>query len=137
MLQAPTVRERLLSTLGLFFAAISLPLVAIGLYGVLDYSVFKQRREIGIRLAIGAQAREIVWRVTFEFVAWVAFGSLAGFAVAMGVSRYIESLLYQVQATNLSAAIPMLILCMVLVLASLAPVIRAVRTDVAVVLRSE
>ncbi len=138
MFQAQTVRERLLAMLGLFFAAVALLLAAVGIYGVLDYSVFQRRREIGIRMAIGAQAGEIVWRVTFDTVAWVAAGSLAGLAVSAGCASYIESLLYQVKATDLSAlSIPVLALTALVILASLPPVIRAVYTDPARVLRSE
>ena len=140
MLQAQTVRERLLATLGLFFAAIALLLAAVGLARVvlLDYSVFRRRREIGIRLAIGAQAGEIVRRVALDVAAWVAVGSLAGLAAAVGLAHYVESLLYQVNATDLGAAsIPMLVLYTVMILASLPPVIRAVHTDPARVLRPE
>jgi predicted permease len=138
MFQAQTVRERLLAMLGLFFAAAALLLAAVGIYGVLDYSVFQRRREIGIRMAIGAQAGEIVRRVTFDTVAWVAAGSLVGLAVGAGCERYVESLLYQVKATDLSAlSIPVLTLTTVINLASLPPVIRAVHTDPARVLRSE
>jgi ABC-type antimicrobial peptide transport system permease subunit len=53
---APTIRERLLAMLAMFFAAVAVLLAGIGLYGVLDYGVLERRREIGIRLAIGAQA---------------------------------------------------------------------------------
>src|SRR5205085_4776987 len=66
LVQAQTVRERLLATLALFFASVALLLAGIGLYGVLDYSVLQRRREIGIRLAIGAQARAIVRLVTLD-----------------------------------------------------------------------
>ncbi|MES1261044.1 MAG: ADOP family duplicated permease [Acidobacteriota bacterium] len=138
MLQAQTVRERLLAMLALFFAVIALLLAGVGLYGVLDYSVLQRRREIGIRMAIGAQAVDIARRVTFDIIAWVFAGSLAGFALAVGFARYSESLLYQVKATDWSSlAAPALALTAAAILAALPPVIRAVRIDPARVLQSQ
>ena len=81
-MQAQTVRERLLSMLALFFAVVALLLSGIGLYGVLDYSVLQRRREIGIRMAIGAQAGDIARRVTSELFRMVLLGALAGLALA-------------------------------------------------------
>jgi putative ABC transport system permease protein len=138
MLQAQTVRERLLATLGLFFAVVALLLAGVGLYGVLDYSVFQRRREIGIRMAIGAQAGDIARRVTFDIIVWVFAGSLAGLALVVGFAHYMESLLYQVKATGLSAlAPPALVLIAAAILAALPPVIRAIHIDPARALQSE
>jgi ABC-type antimicrobial peptide transport system permease subunit len=132
------MRERLLAMLALFFAVVSLLLAGVGLYGVLDYSVFQRRREIGIRMAIGAQAGDIARRVTFDIVAWVFAGSLAGLALGIASARYIESLLYQVKATDLSALVaPALALIAATILAALPPVIRAVHFDPVKVLRCE
>jgi putative ABC transport system permease protein len=138
LIDAQTVRERLLAMLALFFAAVALLLAGIGLYGVLDYSVFRTRREIGIRMAVGAQPRDIAWRVTFDIVAWIAAGAFAGLGLGLASTRYIESLLYQVKATDLSAlAAPALALIGVAILAALPPVIRAIHIDPVNVLRSE
>lgn len=138
LIDAQTVRERLLAMLALFFAAVALLLAGVGLYGVLDYSVFRRRREIGIRMAIGAQTSDIARRVTFDIVAWIFAGSLAGLACGITSARYIESLLYQVKATDLSAlAAPSLALEVGAILAVLPPVVRAVHIDPAKVLRSE
>ena len=110
----------------------------MGLYGVLDYSVFQRRREIGIRMAIGAQAGDIARRVTFDIAAWVVAGSFAGLAIGLASARYIESLLYEVKPTDWSAlAAPALALIAAASLAALPPVIRAVRIDPVTVLRSE
>jgi putative ABC transport system permease protein len=138
LIDAQTVRERLLAMLALFFAVVALLLAGVGLYGVLDYSVFQSRREIGIRLAIGAQAGDIARRIAFDMVAWIFAGSLAGVALGIASARYIESLLYQVKATDLSSlAAPALALFGAAVLAALPPVMRAIHVDPVTVLRSE
>ena len=138
LIDAQTVRERLLAMLALFFAAVALLLAGVGLYGVLDYSVFRRRREIGIRMAIGAQAGDIARRVTFDIIGWIFAGSLVGLALGIASARYIESLLYQVKATDFSAlAAPALALIAAAILAALPPVIRAVHVDPVSVLRSE
>ena len=85
LVRAQTVRERLLAMLALFFAAVALLLAGIGLYGVLDYSVLQRRREIGIRMAIGAQAGDIARRVTAEVFRMVLAGAVAGLALGHGV----------------------------------------------------
>jgi ABC-type antimicrobial peptide transport system permease subunit len=138
LIDAQTVRERLLAMLALFFAVLALLLAGVGLYGVLDYSVFQRHREIGIRMAIGAQAVEIARRVTFDIAACVFAGSLVGLALGITSARYIESLLYQVKTTDLSAlAAPALALFAVTIVAALPAVIRAIHIDPVKVLRSE
>lgn len=133
-----TVRERLLAILGVFFATVALVLAAVGLYGVLDYSVLQRRREIGIRIAIGARTGEIVKRVTAESFAMAAAGAGIGLALGVASERYLSTLLYEVKATEPAAmAIPMLTIGAAVLLASLAPVLRAIRTDPAITLRSE
>ena len=87
---AQTLRERLLAMLALFFAAVALLLAGIGLYGVLDYGVLQRRREIGIRMAIGAQAGDIARRVTPDVFSMVLSGAFAGLALGMASARYIE-----------------------------------------------
>ena len=138
LIDAQTVRERLLAMLALFFALVALLLAGIGLYGVLDYSVFQRHREIGIRMAIGAQADDIAGRVVVDVVAMVFAGAVAGFLLGMASLRSIESLLYQVKATDLEVlAIPSLAILAVALLAALPAVIHAVRIDPISVLRAE
>jgi len=138
LIDAQTIRERLLAMLALFFAVVALLLAGIGLYGVLDYSVFQRRREIGIRMAIGAQASEIARRVACESLVWVIAGAAVGLALGLSLARFIESLLYGVKATDLSAlTAPALALIATAILAVLPPVIRAIRIDPVRVLRSE
>ena len=94
------MRERLLAVLALFFAVVALLLAGIGLYGVLDYGVLQRRREIGIRMAIGAQASDIARRVTTEIFSWVLAGAVAGLVLGMTSARYLAALLFQVKPTD-------------------------------------
>ncbi len=136
--QSHTVRERLLAMLALFFAVVALLLAGVGLYGVLHYSVVQRRREISIRIAVGAQARSIARLVTVEVFPMVLIGGVAGLGLGMASVRYIETLFYQVKATDLAMlAFPSLTLLAVALFAALPAVIRAVRTDPAAMLRAE
>jgi hypothetical protein len=136
--QTDTVRERLLAMIASFFAAVAILLAGVGLYGVLDYSVLQRRREIGIRIAIGAQSGDIVRRVSVEAFAMVALGAGVGLAIGMASVRYVQSLLYQVRLTDFSIlALPSLTILTAALLASLPAVIRAVRTDPVNMLRTE
>jgi putative ABC transport system permease protein len=138
LINAQTIRERLLAMLALFFATVALLLAAVGLYGVLDYSVFQRRMEIGIRIAVGAQACDIARRVTFDVFSMVLLGAIAGLTLGIVSARYIGSLLYEVKPIGISAlAVPSLALIAAAILAALPPVIRAIRVDPVEVLRSE
>jgi ABC-type lipoprotein release transport system permease subunit len=133
-----TVRERLLAMLAVFFAMVAVLLAGVGLYGVLDYSVLQRRREIGIRMAIGAEAGDVARLVTADVFFMVVVGALAGLAVGMTSVRYIESLFYGVKATDTAMlALPFLSILAAALLASLPAVIRAVRIDPAKMLRAE
>jgi predicted permease len=138
LVRAQTLRERLLAMLGVFFAAVALLLAGIGLYGMLDYSVLQRRREIGIRMAIGAQAGDIARRVTVDAFSMVLVGAVAGLALGMASTRYIESLLYQVKPTEFGVlAVPSLTILGAALLAALPAVFRAVRIDPAAMLRMD
>jgi hypothetical protein len=133
-----TVRERLLAMLALFFAVVALLLAGVGLYGVLDYSVLQRRREIGIRMAIGAQAGDIARRVSSDVLTMVLLGTFAGLALGVASLRYIETLLYEVKATDLTMiALPSLTILAAALLAALPAVIRAVRTNPVTIMRAE
>jgi ABC-type antimicrobial peptide transport system permease subunit len=136
--QAQTVRERLLAMLALFFAVVALLLAGVGLYGVLDYSVLQRRREIGIRMAIGAQAGSIARLVIVEVFSMALVGAFAGLVLGIVSVRYIEALLYQVKATDWSVlALPSLTILAAALLAALPAVIRAVRIDPVTALRAD
>jgi len=138
IIDSQTVRERLLAMLARFFALVALLLAGIGLYGVLDYTVLRRRREIGIRMALGARAIHVARNVTVQIFAMVLVGAAAGLALGLASARYIESLLYQVKPTDPAMlAIPVAIILATGLIAALPAVIRAVRIDPAVTLRNE
>lgn len=138
LIDAQTIRERLLAQLAFFFAAVALLLAGVGLYGLLDYSVFRRRREIGIRMAVGARTVHIVRAVSLDLFIKVAAGALAGLILALASSRFIESLLFEVKPSDPGSLLgPSLVLLSTAILAALLPVLRATRTDPARVLRSE
>ena len=136
LIQAQTIRERLLAMLALFFALVALLLSGVGLYGVLDYTVLQRRREIGIRMALGARAAHVARGVTVDVLAMVLLGAAAGLAVGMVSVRYIASLLYQVQAAEM-LTVPFLAILIAALAAALPAVLRAVRIDPSITLRAE
>jgi predicted permease len=133
-----TVRERLIAMLAAFFAAVALLLAGIGLYAVLNYSVLQRRREIGIRMAIGATRSGIVRLVTFDVFLMIALGGCSGVALGFGAARYVASLFYQVKATDANMiALPMCAMLLTALVATLPAVVRALRTDPTEILRAE
>ena len=136
--ESHTVRERMLALLALFFAAVALALAGVGLYGVLDYSVQLRQREIGIRMAIGAPAANIARSVTVDVFVMVLAGAVAGLALGMASTRYIETLLFEVKATDWTRlALPSVTILAAAMLAAVPAVIRAVRVDPVSALRAE
>jgi predicted permease len=133
-----TIRERLIAMLAAFFAAVALLLAGIGLYAVLNYSVLQRRREIGIRMAIGSTRAGIVRIVTLDVFRMIALGGCAGVALGLGAARYVESLFYQVKATDADMiALPVCALGLTVLVATLPAVLRALRTDPTETLRAE
>jgi ABC-type antimicrobial peptide transport system permease subunit len=105
---------------------------------LLNYLVTQQRREIGIRIALGARPTQVVRRVTTDLFAMVSFGLFLGLAGGLACARFVESILYEVKPTNPGAvAAPLLALFAAALLAVLPPAIRAVHIDPAETLRSE
>ncbi|GGG66874.1 ADOP family duplicated permease [Edaphobacter dinghuensis] len=133
-----TVRERLLAMLAAFFAAVALLLAGIGLYAVLNYSVQQRRREIGIRMAIGAPRTRIVRLVTSDIFLMIVLGGCAGITLGLGTARYAESLFYQVKATDADMiALPTCAILLTALIAILPAVLRALRTNPTEILRAE
>jgi predicted permease len=138
LIRDQTVRERLIAMLAAFFAAVALLLAGIGLYAVLNYSVLQRRREIGIRMAIGSTRAGIVRIVTLDVFLMIALGSSAGVALGFGAARYLESLFYQVKATDADmVAVPACAILLTALVATLPAVLRALRTDPTEILRAE
>ncbi len=91
---AGLVRERMVSTLSVWFGAFAILLASIGLYGRLAYEVVERTREIGIRLALGAQPTDVMWAILREVLALVASGVVIGLPLALASAGMIRSLLY-------------------------------------------
>jgi putative ABC transport system permease protein len=132
------VFERLLAILSLFFAGVALLLAGLGLYGVLNFAVIQRRREIGVRMALGARAADVVRRVTNDVLRPACIGTIVGFVAGVAFGRLLESMLFEVKATDaMSVAAPLVTLALAAAVAALPPAIRAVRIDPARTLRSE
>ncbi|MGH9842033.1 MAG: ABC transporter permease [Blastocatellia bacterium] len=130
--------ERLFARLLSFFGALALLLAGIGLYGVLAYAVAQRTQEIGIRMALGAQARDVLLLVVRQGMAWALIGVLLGVAVALWLTRLMESLLFNVKTTDpLTFAIISLLLVGVAFLAAYLPARRATKVDPLITLRHE
>jgi putative ABC transport system permease protein len=130
--------ERILSTLTGAFAALATVLAALGLYGVLAYNIARRTREIGIRMALGADASSVRGLVIRE-VAWtVLSGTAAGLALAAGVGKLVQNMLFGLQAWDLTiyggAA---LVLWLIALAAAYTPARRATAVDPLVALRYE
>jgi predicted permease len=136
--EAQTVRERLLAALAVFFAGVALLLAGIGLYGVLDYSVLQRRRELGIRIAVGATANEIARQVSVGIFSMVAFGIAVGGAVGLLLEPRIGTLLYQVRPSDAGVlAGPLLAIVLITLSSAIPAIIRAIRIDPVEMLRAE
>jgi predicted permease len=121
--------------LGLF-ATTALVLSVIGIYGVMSYLVTQRTREFGIRLALGATRWDVVRTVLRHGVALVAMGAVIGVGAAAGFYRLFSSLLYEVNAVDVSSALAVLALVAAAVLACVVPAIRATRVDPVTALRN-
>jgi ABC-type antimicrobial peptide transport system permease subunit len=120
------------------FGAIALVMTAVGVYGVIAYSVSERTRELGVRAALGASRLAIARLVVGSGLAVVAAGLAVGAVVALAATRYLESSLFGVSAADpLTFASVAIVLLAVTLLAQLVPVARAVRVDPAVALRQD
>ncbi len=131
-------QPRLQTMLFGLFGVIALALASVGIYSVISYSVTQRMHEIGVRLALGAAPALVFRLVVSEALRLTTLGLAAGFVAALGLTRFLQNLLYEVEATDLTtfAAVGTLLL-FVAAGASCLPALRATRVDPAVVLREE
>ena len=136
---ANTIWHRRLSrNLFVIFAALALALAAVGVYGVMTYTVSQRTREIGVRLALGAQGREVIKMILVEALRMILIGGAIGLGVAFGLSRLIKSLLFGVSAIDpLTFAGVSLLLVLVALVAGYLPARRAAKVDPVIALRFE
>src|SRR5689334_11336964 len=131
-------RQRFSMLLLAIFAGLALVLAAVGIYGVMSYSVAQQTREIGIRIALGAQRHDVLRMTVKEGLKLVGVGLLIGLTSAFVLTRVMESLLFGISATDpITFGIICVVLLMVAALASYIPALRATTVDPMVALRAQ
>jgi putative ABC transport system permease protein len=138
LLSASVATERFNLFLLVLFAALALGLAAVGVYGVLAFSVSRRTHEIGIRLALGARPRDVLRLVVRQGMQLVIAGVLLGIAGALALTRLMASLLYQVSPTDPATFVVVsALLTLVSLIACYFPACRAMRVDPMVALRVE
>ena len=137
-LRGITAQRRFLVVMISIFAGTALALAAIGLYGVIAYSVNQRTHEIGIRMAMGAQAADVLKLIIGQGLKMMLVGISLGVAGALALTRLLADLLFEVSPTDATTfTIIILVLTGVAVLASLLPARRATKVDPVVALRHE
>jgi ABC-type antimicrobial peptide transport system permease subunit len=122
--------DRMISMLSAAFAALATLLAAIGLYGVLAYSVVQRTKEIGVRMALGADARAILRMVLGQVALMTLIGAAIGAAAAYGIGRGAASLLFEMKGSDpLVTTGSAVLLALVALAAGCLPALRAARVD--------
>lgn len=138
VLNRETAQRRLEMTLLTVFAALALLLSALGIYGVLSYFVVQHTPEIGVRMALGAQQRDVLRLVLGKGMRLALIGVAIGLVGAFALTRLMESLLFEVKASDpLTFVLIALLLTLVALMACLIPARRAMKVDPMVALRYE
>jgi putative ABC transport system permease protein len=131
-------QQRFTMTLLAIFAGLALVLGAMGLYGVISYSVVQRTRELGVRSALGAARRDLLKLVIGQGMKLAAIGLLIGLAASLGLTRFLQSMLYGVSASDpLVLASVTMVLAGVAFLACYVPAYRAARVDPVIALREQ
>lgn len=130
--------ERFRTGLVALFAAVALLLSAIGIYGVITYSVARRTREMGLRMSLGAQVLDVLWLVVRQGMTVTGIGLAVGISVALLITDLMSSLLFGVSSTDPATFLAVSALfAAVALLACLIPAVRATRVDPVVALRAE
>lgn len=131
-------QERLVARVSGFFGLLALALACIGLYGLLAYEVARRTREIGVRSALGAQRGDVLRLVVRQGLLLAVVGAVAGIGVALGLTHYLKSMLYDVSAYDpMTIVVVSALLILVALAACLIPARRATNVDPMVALRYE
>ncbi len=131
-------RERMIALLSSFFGLFALLLAGLGLYGVMAYAVARRTREIGIRMALGAQAGNVLWLVLRETLLLVSIGIAIGLPVALAVTRLTKGLLFGLTANDpLTITLATSVMIAIAAMAGYLPARRAAKVDPMLTLRSE
>ncbi|HZE69973.1 MAG TPA: ABC transporter permease [Pyrinomonadaceae bacterium] len=135
---AQLAADRMIAVLLSIFGGAALLLAAIGIYGVIGYSVAQRRHEIGIRIALGAEQRDILKLIVMQGLMLVLIGTALGLGLALALTRVLKTLLFGVSATDpLTFSVIALLLIAVALLACYLPARRATKVDPLVALRYE
>ncbi len=130
--------ERLFANAYVLFGGLALALAAIGLFGLMSYSVARRTNEIGIRMALGARSQDVLRLILRESMSLVAVGVVIGIAIALGTSRFVATLLFGLPPTDVvSMSVAMLVMVTVSAVAGYLPARRASRVDPMVALHQE